>query len=289
MNQARRLAITVKVVALALIVTSVSVVAYSALSSNYLSGFSLSPYSTASHNTTSYNPGSGYSLYVTADNCRIDVLPASDNTLRATLEVSNSFFYKAFADIQVTERAGVFTFDINTPNWVGTVASAYIYVPSGVPAGVISVITQNGEISFDSPSSVANIVLGTTNGEINLAGDHLIDTTVQTTNGNLYLSMDSFHDVIANTVNGNIETHLTAPVSNGSLSLTATNGNVEFNTDPMSNLTITASTVNGQVSVSNLTYAASQFTSKQLIGTVNSGGATINLTTINGNIKITGS
>lgn len=289
MNQERRLATVVKVVALALIVTSVSVVAYSTVSSNYLSGFSLVPYSTASYNTTSYNPNNGYSLYVTADNCRIEVLPSADNSLKGTLEVSNSFFYKAFANIQVTERSGVFTFEIITPNWAGTDATAYIYVPSGISAGVMSVVAQNGAISFDSPGNVSSIVLETTNGEVNLAGAQLNDATVQTTNGNLYISMSSFHDVIANTVNGNVATHVTAPVRNGSLSLTATNGNVEFYANPASNLTITASTVNGAVSVSNLTYTASQFTLRQFVGTVNSGGTTINLTTINGNVRITGS
>lgn len=289
MNQERRLMTIVKVVTISLIVTSVSVITYAALDSGYLSGFSFSPYSTASHNTTSYTPKAGYSLYVTADNCKISVLPSSDNSLRATLEVSNSLFRQAFADIQVTERSSVFTFDIITPNWVGTTANAYIYVPSGTSAHMVSVVTLNGVLNFDAPDSINNIVLQTTNGGLTLAGNSMGNVTMLTTNGEIYLSAGSFHDVVANTVNGNIETHLTKPVSNGSLSLTATNGNINFYTNPDSNLTITASTVNGQVSITNLTYTASQFTSKQFVGTVNSGGATINLTTVNGNVRIFGS
>lgn len=289
MNQERRLLTTVKVVALALVIVSASVEAYAALSSTSLSRFSLYPYSTASYNTTSYSPQANYSLYVTADNCAIEVLPSADNTLHATLQASNSFFLKSFANIEVTERAGVFTFDMITPQWIGTDASAFVYIPGNLPAHIISVVTQNGALTVDAPNHINSITLETTNGKVNLQGDILNNVTMQTTNGNLYVSSTSFYNVIANTVNGNVETHFGDRISSGSLSMTTTNGNLEFYVNAASNLTITASTVNGEVSITGLTYTANQFTSRQFVGTVNSGGATINLTTVNGDIRLVGS
>lgn len=288
MNGQRRILNLVKVIALSLIVVSVSIIAYAAVYSEQFSRFSPTPYSTASYNTTTYYPGNNYSLYLTADNCEIHVLPSPDNSLRATLEVSNSFFQKAFANIEVTERTGVFTFDIITPQWFGTSAVAYVYIPVATKSGTVSAVTQNGGISVDAPANTGNVVLETTNGNIELSGGVLSDVTVQTTNGNLYITMSGFRDVVANSVNGNVEAHISSNVSTGSLSLTTTNGNLALFVNSASNLSISASTVNGQVSLQNLTYTASQFTLKQFVGTVNGGGATINLTTVNGSIRLTG-
>lgn len=289
MAQERQILTIVRVIALVFIVVSVGVIAYAAAYSDYFSGFSFSPYSTASHNTSEYHPQANYSLYVTADNCRINVAPSPNSSLMASVEVSNNLFRTAFADIQVTERTGSFTFDIITPQWVGTDATAYVYIPPGLNASVISVVTQNGAIIFDSPQPAsASIVMETTNGNMNLEGGHFNGVTMQTTNGNIYLSASSFVNIIANTVNGNIESHFADHISTGSVSLTATNGNLNFYVNSTSNLTISASTVNGGITISTLTYTASQFTSRQFIGTVNSGGSSINLATVNGNVKLTG-
>ncbi len=288
MTGAKRVLTTVKVVALVMIVVSVSVVAYTSVGSISLSGYSWNPYSSASYNTTEFSPHENYSLYVTADNCKIEVIPSSTNYLRANLEVTNTFFQKAFANVEVTERSNSFTFEIITPKGFGTDATAYVYVPLLMPVDIISITTENGNINVDSPEFTANMVMETTNGNVNLAGGHLGNVTMQITNGNIYVTSASFTRVIANTLNGNAEAHFAGHISTGTLSFTATNGNLNFYVNSTSNLTISSSTVNGAVSVSGLTYTANQFTIRQFIGTVNSGGANINLATVNGNVGLKG-
>lgn len=283
-----RLLFTIKVAAVALLVVSASVVAVVALSSGYLSNFSLNPYSSATYNTTSYSPQQNYSLFVTADSCSVDLMPSQDNTLHATLEVSQSFFYRAFANIEVTERTGSFTFDMITPQWFGTSAHAYVYVPSSLWAHTLSVIVTNGELNVDSPNLVSNLVMQTTNGQVNLQGDQMNNVTMETTNGNGYIDVGSFSTIISSITNGGMDAHLKQPVSSGSMSMNTINGNVNLYVNPSSNLTITASTVNGAVSISGLVYTASLVTSKQFVGTVNGGGASITLSTVNGGVGIIG-
>ena len=288
MDSEKRVLTTVKVVALVMIVVSVSVIAYTSIGSISLSGYSWNPYSSASYNTTEFSPQNNYSLYVTADNCKIEIIPSSNNYLMANLEVTNTFFQKAFANVEVTERSNSFTFEIITPKGFGTDATVYVYIPAAMPANVLSIATENGNINVDSPEVVANMVMETTNGNVNLAGGHLGNVTMQITNGNIYISSVSFKQVIANTLNGNAEAHFASHISTGTLSFTTTNGNLNLNVNATSNLTISSSTVNGVVTVSGLTYTASQFTTRQFIGTVNSGGAIINLATVNGNIRLAG-
>lgn len=276
----------VKVIAVVLIVVSVSVMAYVAISSYDLSRLSLNPHSSATYATSAYSPQNNYSVYIVADNCMVNVIPSPNNTLQATLEVSDSFFVKAYAHIEVTERSGVYTLNLITSHGFATSARAYVYLPGQISANSLSVTVRDGEIDVDAPTNISSIAIQTTNGNTNLQGNHIYDATMQTTNGNAFISVATFHSIVSNTVNGNGEIRLSTPIHSGSLAMSTINGNMKCYVNPTSNLSITASTVNGQVTISGLTYTAYLLTSRQFAGTVNSGGTVINLSTVNGNIGI---
>ncbi len=289
MKESGRVLTIVAAVTVAMLIISAGFVAYAVFSRNSFGGFTFNQYSEASNSTAQYFPTDGYSLNITADNCRITVLQSQDESLSATLDVSNSFFRTAFAVINVTRNSNDFSLSFITPDWFGTDASANVYIPASLNATAFSAITSNGEISLEASSiTAAHISMETTNGNLDMEVGHTNTASLHTTNGNIAISAATFGSISASTVNGNAETHFASHISSGSLTITTTNGNVNFYADSSSNLTLSATTVNGAVEISGFTYSATQMTAKQFVGVVNTGGATINLSTVNGNIRITG-
>lgn len=286
MGQPDSLMLTLKVITIALLVTSVSVILASAVYSNSFEPFTLSPSSTASASSDTYNPPSNYTLSVTAGNCAIDILSSSDNTIRADLNVTSSFFVKAFARIDVSAVNSTYGITLDTPQYWGINAVANIYIPSGILSHSLSVNVQNGGITADIPRLVDETTLETTNGQIAVRGSSVSDVTTQNTNGNTYISVSSFGTISSSAVNGNVQLTVSNASASGSASLATTNGNVNYLANPASNLSISANTVNGVVSISGLTYDATLSNIRQLVATVNGGGTSVVLSTVNGNVKI---
>ncbi len=286
MSQQGKLMLTLKVIAITLLVVSASIVLMSAVLSNYFEPFTLSPSSSASASTSVYDPSQNYTLTVTAGNCAINIIDSGNNTLHATLKVSSSFFVKAFARINVSVVDLNYEFQISTPQYWGITAIADIYVPADTISKSISVSASNGALNADVPNVVREISLETTNGQINVRGDAVQDVSTHNTNGNTYISVFSFNAISSTAVNGNIRATVNNETSTGSISLSTTNGNVNYYSNPASNLTISASTVNGGVTVSGITVVSSVSNTRQLIGTVNGGGTSVVLSTVNGNVQI---
>ncbi len=286
MSQQGKLMLTLKVIAITLLVVSASIVLMSAVLSAYFEPFTLNPSSSASATTSVYNPSVNYTLTVTGDNSAVNVLISGNNTLYADLEVSSSFFVKAYARINVTSTDQSYEFQLETPQYWGIKAVANVYIPSKIVSNSISVSLQNGAINADVPNAVNSISHETTNGQINARGTNLHYLSTQSTNGNTYISVSNFDSITSSAVNGNVQATVDNKTSTGSLSLSTTNGNVNFYANPASNLTISASTVNGAVSISTLTVDYSVSSTRQLIGTLNGGGTSVVLATVNGNVRI---
>lgn len=284
------LTLTLKVIAVALLVVSASMVVASAVLSNYFEQFTLNPSSSANASTGNYDPAENYTLTVTASNCAVNIIPSHDNLLSATLNVTSSFFLKASASIDVTSTNSSYEFQLITPQYWGVFwglkATANVYVPDHIAARSLTVDTQNGAINAEVPNAVHGVSLETTNGQVSLRGQELRNIDTQTTNGNTYISVLSFSTITSSAVNGQVQAIISNATSGGSISLSTTNGGITYLANPNSNLSISASTVNGLVSISGMTYDAAVSSIRQFVGTVNGGGTSVVLSTVNGGVSI---
>jgi hypothetical protein len=93
----------------------------------------------------------------------------------------------------------------------------------------------------------------------------------------------------AQTTNGNIAGTFSTPVIAGNYTMATQNGNVQVTIPSTSSFTLTASLVNGNVQTTNLALSNQTTTGSQIAATVGTGTAILKLSTINGQITITGS
>ena len=286
MNQQGKLMLTLKAIFVVMLVASASIVLASAFFSSYFEPFTWNPSSSASDISSTYNPLPNYTLTVTSGNCAVNVIPTTDNGLRATLNVNTSFFLKAFAKIDVTAVNNTYEIQLETPQYWGANAVANVYIPSTITSNALTISLQNGAITSDVPNVVKVLSVETTNGQINVMGQNVLNINTQDTNGNTYISVNSFAAITSSAVNGNVQLTAAGATTNGSISLSTTNGNVNYYANPGSNLSISATTVNGAVSISGITCDSSVSNIRQLVGTVNGGGTSVVLATVNGNVKI---
>jgi hypothetical protein len=133
--------------------------------------------------------------------------------------------------------------------------------------------------------------LRTTNGGVRLNG-LANEIHAKTTNGGVK-GLNIVASVIeASAVNGGVEFEFAAPLdSSASIELETVNGGVELSLPAESKATIAARCVNGGVQVENLDIARDQEQSdfdkrRRLNGTMNGGGAKVNLSTTNGGVRL---
>ena len=144
-----------------------------------------------------------------------------------------------------------------------------IKVPNGV---VVDLRTVNGGVRFNGLQ-----------GEVH----------AKTTNGGVRGKDVGTRTLNASSVNGGIEIEFSRPLdSSASVEVETVNGGVELGLTADSKATISARAVNGGVSVTDLTVEkqaqSSSFESKRrLEGTLNGGGAKVNVSTVNGGVRIT--
>ena len=143
-----------------------------------------------------------------------------------------------------------------------------IKVPKGV---IIDVRTTNGGVRLNNLSN--EIHAKTTNGGVK--GVNIIAAVIE-----------------ASAVNGGVEIALGAPLdTTGSIEMETVNGGVELSLPSESKATIAARCVNGGVHVENLEISREEQQSefdkrRRLNGTMNGGGAKVNLSTTNGGVRI---
>jgi hypothetical protein len=141
-----------------------------------------------------------------------------------------------------------------------------------VPRGLtVDLRTVNGGVRIDGLSG--EIHARTTNGGVK--GQNLIPETIE-----------------ASSVNGGVEIELGAPLdSTDSIELTTVNGGVSLAMPSESKATVTARAVNGGVRVNDLDLKQDEDASqserkRRLSGTLNGGGAKVNMSTTNGGVRL---
>ena len=144
--------------------------------------------------------------------------------------------------------------------------------------------THRAKINFDVqlPRGVRFHAL-TTNGNVlghNLAG--VVDAA--TTNGNVEVSTSEWAS--ATTTNGGIRVSMGSAKWNGELAERTTNGSVDVTLPASAEFKLDAATTNGGIQTDFPITVQGSFNSKNLSGTVGSGGRELKVTTTNGGIKL---
>jgi hypothetical protein len=153
-------------------------------------------------------------------------------------------------------------------------------------------IPENWEVKVNSVngvcelSSIASAVeIANTNGNLileNISGD----VSAGLTNGNLTLT-NYFGNIVGNVLNGNITCHMTLPDS-GSCFLSTVNGPIALSIPTETSAILSASVVNGGISITNLEVHNTVTTPTSVQGRLGDGNGTIELGTVNGAIEVIG-
>jgi len=145
------------------------------------------------------------------------------------------------------------------------------------------------EWTIKVPAGVV-VDLRTVNGGVRLNGLEG-EVHAKTTNGGVRGSVKA-SILDASSVNGGIEVELTGELdANATVDLETVNGGVEFSLPSSSKASISARAVNGGVKVTDLeverqTQSNSFESKRRLEGTMNGGGARVNLSTVNGGVRL---
>jgi len=135
------------------------------------------------------------------------------------------------------------------------------------------------------PSYLA-ITVQDVNGVIDIRGMDA-SVTAQTVNGAIYVR-DVIGDLRASTVNGNVDVDVTLFPPDGTLDLSAVNGNVVLDLPASTSAMFGAVVVNGTVTVTGLTLANATSSPRSVRGRLGAGHGLIDLTVTNGVITVRG-
>lgn len=178
------------------------------------------------------------------------------------------------AKIEIREEIGESTVRVESrPPRLSGFASHEIEWTIKVPKGVfLDVRTTNGGVRLNNLSN---------------------DIHAKTTNGGVKGTNITPGVIEASTVNGGVEIALASPLdATDSIEMEAVNGGVELSLPSESKATIAARCVNGGVKVEGLEIAREQQDNdferrRRLNGTMNGGGAKVNMSTTNGGVVLT--
>ncbi len=141
-----------------------------------------------------------------------------------------------------------------------------VFVPATIRLASVQVTNVNGGVRVNNLNA-SSVSLTTVNGLVSLSCLYCGNATLTSTNGSISASMSSL-------------------VSNGTYSLSATNANLALTLPSASSFRLQATAVNGGIIVSGFNGLASGQT--HLAGTFGTGSAVVTLTSVNGQISITG-
>ncbi len=142
--------------------------------------------------------------------------------------------------------------------------------------------TSNGEVRVRGTQGP--ITAQSTNGGIEVSGANGA-LLASTTNGSIEVD-DTSGSLDASTTNGSITAVFRTLDPKGSLHASTTNGNVEVYLPKDVKATVEAGTTNGNIRVSYALTSSGVMTSKTVRGTIGGGGATVSLSTTNGQIRV---
>jgi len=132
--------------------------------------------------------------------------------------------------------------------------------------------------------SVTNTEIRSTNGRVEI-DDVEGKSELQTTNGGIYA--DNVKGAMdAHTVNGSIKVYLSKVSSHDRMHFKTINGSIKLSLPDDVQADIEASTVNGGISTDFPLEVRGKFNRKRINGTINGGGVSIYLHTVNGGISI---
>ncbi len=168
----------------------------------------------------------------------------------------------------------------------------------------IDLDTSNGSIALKECNG--SVIADTSNGRViieNCTGDFKLKSSngsitinqlkgqidADTSNGSIKIEdcfLSGFNNAF-NTSNGSITGNFTPSLS-GNMTFDTSNGRIDLKIPQNSNLNFSAKTSNASVSIENLKMRMSQDSKKRKEGTINEGGASINLSSSNGSVKLIG-
>lgn len=223
--------------------------------------------------TYQIEPGGRIEILNTNGEIRAEAAPAGpvevrvERTVRAT---SDEAARDMLAKVEMREEAGASRVRIETIGprlrLGGLTASFVVRVPPGVH---VDLRTVNGGVRLDSVG-----------GEVRAA----------TTNGGVRGKVAAVSLLDARTTNGGVDLQVTGPVApDGKVTLTSVNGGVKLAVPADTRADVHARCVNGRVTVSDLDVATGdeeESRRRRLQGTLNGGGARIDLQTTNGGVAL---
>lgn len=129
------------------------------------------------------------------------------------------------------------------------------------------------------------VLAGNVNGTVRIDS---INNRLSVNNVNGQIMLDKIHgSVSVNLVNGLIQSEVTLP-SDGAIDMSIVNGSIELSIPENTSAEFSATVTIGDISVSNLVLQNQESTPNSLRGTLGAGQGTISLSTVNGNIRVTG-
>ena len=159
----------------------------------------------------------------------------------------------------------------------------HVYEPASYQFNTVQIVTVNGNLQISGISAYV-LTLTDTNGDVKASSIRVTSVTTTDTNGSVDLTCVSCGSATVTTTNGNVVADLSSLSLAGSYVLTSTNGNVNLTLPAVGSFKITANTTNGAISSSGLGVQLTNHTT----ATFGTGSATVNLTTTNGSITVTG-
>jgi len=178
--------------------------------------------------------------------------------------------------ISESNNAGTITFRAVFPNNAAfLISQTYsvkinVFVPISVDIGKLVVDNVNGLVQAKS-LNVTGVSLSSENGDIDFT-----------------CSSCGSAGFSAQTTNGNIAGTFSSPITNGNYTMLSQNGNVNVNVPSSSSFKLTASLVSGTIQTPNLTLSSETRTTTQLTATIGAGGGNVILSTVVGDITVTG-
>ena len=152
--------------------------------------------------------------------------------------------------------------------------------------------TYSVKINLFIPLSVhiSKIVVGNVNGLVQATSLNVTGASFSSANGDIDISCSNCGSggFSAQTTNGNIVSTFSTPIIAGNYTMSSQNGNVQMTIPSSSSFKLTASLVNGNIQTTNLALSNQTRTSTQVTATVGTGTAGVKLSTVNGQITITG-
>jgi DUF4097 and DUF4098 domain-containing protein YvlB len=152
--------------------------------------------------------------------------------------------------------------------------------------------TYSVKINVFIPLSVhiSKLVVGNVNGWVQATGLNVTGASFSSANGDIDFNCSNCGSggFSAQTTNGNIVGTFSTPIIAGNYTMSSQNGNVQMTVPSSSSFKLTASLVNGNIQTTNIVLSNQTKTSAQLTATVGTGTADVKLSTVNGQITVTG-